>query len=232
MGRWDTSDSRYHITSAQDLCDMHTRLLTARTSAYLAAGAKAKKTARHSRSIQMSSNLSFRDRVVGAWELVSYVNHSEKSPADVLYPLGQDAKGMILYTPDGYMSAQLQCPGQKAFTAAFPMDGSESELADSAKRYVGYSGRFDVDESGPVPVLLHGFFVSSFPNWIGDTQRRVAKLEGDQLTLSLESPVVLKVSTTWSFYKNEEGNNSETGRAMETSAGVASPKQMRTKPPS
>ena len=136
-----------------------------------------------------------RDQLIGAWELVTYVIYSEQSPSEALYPLGVDAKGMILYTPDGYLSAQLQCPGQKAFAATWPIDGSESELAESAKRFIGYSGRFELDSSGPMPVLLHHFFVSSFPNWIGDTQRRIARLDDDTLILSLESPVELKVGS-------------------------------------
>ena len=134
-----------------------------------------------------------RDQIVGAWELVEYVVYSEASPSETFYPLGENAKGMILYTPDGYMSAQLQCPGQEAFAAASPIDGSETELAESARKFIGYSGRYEIDHSGPVPVLQHHFFVSSFPNWLGDTQRRIAQLDGDSLLLSLELPVELKV---------------------------------------
>ncbi|MBJ9925962.1 lipocalin-like domain-containing protein, partial [Burkholderia cenocepacia] len=51
-----------------------------------------------------------REQLVGAWRLVSY----EIRPRDggtVTYPLGRDARGWILYTPDGYMSAQLMAAG-------------------------------------------------------------------------------------------------------------------------
>ena len=142
----------------------------------------------------MSNNQALRHRLVGAWELISYLVHSEQSPSTTLYPLGKDAKGIIMYTPDGYMSAQLQCPGQMSFSAAHPVDGSESELAESARKYVGYTGPFYLDDDGPEPIVLHHFLVSSFPNWLGDTQRRKVKLEGDQLIISLEAPVELKVS--------------------------------------
>ena len=142
----------------------------------------------------MSANNSLRHQLIGAWELVSYVVHSEKSPSKALYPLGEDARGIIMYHESGYMSAQLQRQGQKAFAAVWPAAGSESELAESAKDYIGYSGPFRLDESGNRPVLHHGFVISSFPNWLGDTQKRTVKLEGDDLILGLEKPLEMTVS--------------------------------------
>jgi hypothetical protein len=47
-----------------------------------------------------------RDQLIGAWKLVSYV----EEPVDgskPFYPLGEQPHGIIMYTPDGYMSAQL-----------------------------------------------------------------------------------------------------------------------------
>ena len=37
--------------------------------------------------------------------------------------------------------------------------------------------------------LTHSMFVSLFPNWTGQTQPRVVKIEGDKLFLSTESPI-------------------------------------------
>lgn len=142
----------------------------------------------------MSAKSSLRHQLVGAWELVSYAVYSEESASTVLYPLGEDARGIIMYTPDGYMSAQLQRPGQKNFAGTFPTDGSQSELAESAERYIGYTGAYYLDESGEKPLLQHHFSVSSFPNWLGDTQKRVLQFEGDLLILSLDAPMELKVS--------------------------------------
>jgi hypothetical protein len=49
-----------------------------------------------------------RDRLVGGWRLTGYeVTVGGKTD----HPLGDDPLGMILYTPDGYMSAQLAGPG-------------------------------------------------------------------------------------------------------------------------
>ena len=57
---------------------------------------------------------SLRSQLVGAWELVDYSAWKEDGSGTV-YPLGKDAEGIIMYTPDGYMSARLQKPGQPPF---------------------------------------------------------------------------------------------------------------------
>jgi Lipocalin-like domain len=47
-----------------------------------------------------------RANLIGAWTLQSYVSTAIDG-SDVVYPLGVDARGIIMYTPDSYMSAQL-----------------------------------------------------------------------------------------------------------------------------
>jgi hypothetical protein len=37
--------------------------------------------------------------------------------------------------------------------------------------------------------LTHSMFVSLFPNWLGQTQPRVVRIEGDDLFLSTASPI-------------------------------------------
>ena len=168
----------------------------------------------------MSDNEELREQLVGAWELISYIVHSEQTPSTTLYPLGKDAKGIIMYTHDGYMSAQLQRPGQVAFSAAHPVDGTEDELAESARNYVGYTGPFHLDDDGPETIVLHHFLISSFPNWLGDTQRRKVKIEGDQLIISLEASVDIKVRH-YDILETST-NNIEVGRAVESNSSMAS----------
>ena len=55
-----------------------------------------------------------REQLIGAWRLVSYV----EKPVDgnpERFPMGEEPKGLLLYTPDGYMSAQLMTPGRTLF---------------------------------------------------------------------------------------------------------------------
>jgi hypothetical protein len=58
---------------------------------------------------------SLRDRLIGAWRLAEFTVTAEDGT--VTYPMGEDVEGLIIYTPDGYMSAQLMEPGRPAYAS-------------------------------------------------------------------------------------------------------------------
>ncbi|MBV8166087.1 MAG: lipocalin-like domain-containing protein [Alphaproteobacteria bacterium] len=57
-----------------------------------------------------------REKLIGAWMLESYAEYPVDRSAP-FYPLGEDAKGLILYTADGYMSAQVLRVGRPHFAS-------------------------------------------------------------------------------------------------------------------
>jgi hypothetical protein len=127
-----------------------------------------------------------RDQLVGAWKLVSYVEKPvDGSPFD---PMGETPEGIIMYTPDGYMSAQLMHPGRPRFASGDWFRGTEEEIKEEALGYIAYCGPFHTDEHKQT--LTHSMFVSLFPNWLGQTQPRVVKIEGDMLHLSTATPII------------------------------------------
>jgi hypothetical protein len=132
---------------------------------------------------ESSSNL--RRRLTGAWTLRSYVETNAET-GEVSYPMGTSPKGFILYTPDGYMSAQL-CVGVRGKFADNDMfGGTEHEYRLAGQSYLAYSGAFDVDDADSK--VFHDMSVSLFPNWAGMRQARIATLSGDTLQLSFERP--------------------------------------------
>lgn len=129
---------------------------------------------------------SLRERLIGAWELVSY----EERPVDgsaPFHPLGTEPKGIIMYTPDGFMSAQLSKPDRARFTSGDWFVATDAEYKEEATSYIAYTGPFHVDEDKQT--LTHSMFISLFPNWIGQTQPRIVRQEGDKLLLSSASPI-------------------------------------------
>jgi len=55
-----------------------------------------------------------RERLIGAWSLASY----EERPvggSTSFHPMSKTPKGIIMYSADGFMSAQLSQPGPQAF---------------------------------------------------------------------------------------------------------------------
>ncbi|HVJ08391.1 MAG TPA: lipocalin-like domain-containing protein [Acidisarcina sp.] len=127
-----------------------------------------------------------REQLIGAWMLVSY----EERPVDgspSFYPMSEQPKGIIMYTPDGYMSAQLSQPNRKTFASGDWFKGTDDDYKQEASTYIAYTGEFHVNEEAKT--LTHSMFISLFPNWIGQTQPRVVKIDGDDLHLSTASPI-------------------------------------------
>ena len=118
-----------------------------------------------------------RDDILGTWLLVSY---AADSAGEHSHPLGADAAGIIMYTADGYMSAQLMRRDRPAYDKAITGGGSTAQMAAAASGYLCYSGPYTLDDT----VLHHQVDVSLLPNWIGGMQVRQAQLDGDTLTLS------------------------------------------------
>lgn len=146
-----------------------------------------------------------REQLIGAWKLVSYVEIPTDGSAPV-HPMGEEPKGIIMYTPDGYMSAQLERPGRPNFVSGDWFKGTTEEVKEEASGYIAYCGPFHTDEE--TRQLTHSMFVSLFPNWIGQTQPRVVKIEGDMLHLSTASPIRSGGKETNSFltWKRAEAN--------------------------
>jgi len=104
--------------------------------------------------------VSLSDEIPGGWLLESFVSRQGESGA-VRYPFGKHPAGLILYTTDGHMSAQLTPdPGE----------------------FVSYGGRFEVDEAAAT--VTHHVIIATMPELLQQPQIRHARVEGDRLTLS------------------------------------------------
>ncbi|MFE0629206.1 lipocalin-like domain-containing protein [Streptomyces sp. NPDC058864] len=134
----------------------------------------------------MTTTGDLRERLLGAWRLVSYVAVDEAG--ERYYPLGEDADGLIVYTPQGWMSAQLVRRDRPLFAGGRLESGSDSELAEAGRGFVSYAGRFRVIDEH---TLSHDVSISLFPNWMGGSQFRVARLDGEVLELSLPAATEL-----------------------------------------
>ncbi len=127
------------------------------------------------------------EKLTGSWSLESYTE-TDVDTGEVVYPMGENPKGLILYTTDGYMSAQLGNSGRDRFESDDTYGGSASEYSTAGRSYIAYSGPFHFNES--TQLLEHEMFVSFFPNWQGQRQVRVASIEGGKLHLGPDRPMV------------------------------------------
>ncbi|GAB3028538.1 lipocalin-like domain-containing protein [Mycobacterium bourgelatii] len=102
-----------------------------------------------------------RQALLGGWWLESFVTRNEDT-GEQRNTFGEHPSGLILYTADGHMSAQLT-----------PGPGAE---------YISYGGRFDVDDAAGT--VRHDVSIATMPELLQQPLFRHARVDGDRLTLS------------------------------------------------
>jgi hypothetical protein len=125
-------------------------------------------------------HLLIRPALIGVWKLKSFTEATEGTAET--HPLGPGPVGFLIYTNDGYVSAQLMNPSRSMLRSGEWNDGTPEEFREIGTGYIGYSGRFRVDEEHAV--VTHIPEVSLFPNFVGNEQKRLVDLDVDSLTLT------------------------------------------------
>src|SRR5260221_1543088 len=114
-------------------------------------------------------SLNLRESLIGAWELVAAVERDMETGVENNV-LGERPQGFILYTPDGYMSAQLQGPARAPFEEGDLLRGRPEEYVAAGSSYIAYSRRLFVDEAKRS--LSHGMAISFLSHLRGQRQMR------------------------------------------------------------
>jgi len=118
-------------------------------------------------------------RLVGVWTLLSYTE--KKEGCKDTNPLGPEPVGILIYTLDGVVSAQLMKPGRSAFQSRDWHKGTPEEYVESGSGYIAYCGTYEVDEVNRT--VTHIPTVALLPNLIHRRQIRAFELNGDRLIL-------------------------------------------------
>lgn len=95
--------------------------------------------------------------LLGAWSLRSYVQL--RDGAVISHPAGEQPCGLILYTPDGYMSATVQNAGGPLL--------------------VSYAGRWSLEGD----IITHDCAFNLEPERAGKPVQRIAQLQNGDLIL-------------------------------------------------
>jgi len=132
---------------------------------------------------ERSSRGSIASRLTGVWTIVGYA-HQQVGHEDS-YPFGDQPDGFLIYTPEGFVSAQLMKPGRPRFQSADWHEGSPKEYAESGSGYIAYCGVFEVDEEQET--VTHIPSVALLPNLIHGRQLRLVTVSGETLTLRTAS---------------------------------------------
>ncbi|WP_068184837.1 lipocalin-like domain-containing protein [Mycobacterium sp. UM_CSW] len=126
-----------------------------------------------------------RETILGAWILVTYTEQVNGQGPE-RHPHGPHPVGLILYTDDGYMSAQIMTPHRVPYDAPAADGGTVEQTVAAASGYLAYSGPYSVDEA--TGDITHYVTVSLLPNWLDHPQLRHSHFDGDHLTLTAHTP--------------------------------------------
>jgi Lipocalin-like domain len=126
------------------------------------------------------SQESIASQLVGVWRLVSYTDQQEGR--NDTFPFGPEPQGFLIYTPDGFVSAQLMRPGRSVFQSHDWRGGTPDEYQQAGTGYIAYCGVYEVDEEKDT--VTHIPSVALVPNLILKGQLRSVTLSADRLTLS------------------------------------------------
>ncbi len=125
-------------------------------------------------------------RLIGTWRLKSYF---EVTPGcAVFHPFGPHPEGLLMYTAEGYVSAQLMAPGRPVLSGVGLTRATPGEFTAAGAGFIGYSGTYVVDEARAV--VTHFPVVAFAPNMVGSPQERALELRGDVLVLVARHPKV------------------------------------------
>lgn len=120
-----------------------------------------------------------RDDLVGGWYLeaweIRYSGGRDKS-----FPFGDDAGGLLMYTPDGFMSAAISRSGRQPLSAANLRQAPQAEKAAAFDSYFHYAGTWRIEGEN----VIHAVSVSLNPAFVGTDQIRLMELHENRLTLS------------------------------------------------
>ena len=119
-----------------------------------------------------------RKRLVGSWQLQRwFITYEDGS---VTEPLGPGATGLLVYTPDGWMSAAMMATGRPRLSRGNPRLAPENERAAAFDTFFGYCCRWRIVGQ----VVEHHVTISHNPALVGTVQARNIHMRGRTLTLS------------------------------------------------
>ena len=120
------------------------------------------------------------DQFVGNWKLVSF--EFQHPDGRKTAPYGDKATGMISYDATGHMWVQIMRADRPLFASGDRYNGTQAEIRPAFEGYLGYWGRYTVDNTAHT--VTHHITGCSFPNWVGQDQKRFFEFSGSRLILS------------------------------------------------
>ncbi|HYV64877.1 MAG TPA: lipocalin-like domain-containing protein [Myxococcales bacterium] len=128
---------------------------------------------------------SLKQGLVGTWTMVSDTVDQNGTKVE---PFGKTPLGSMTLTSDGHYFILITDPDVPKFATGNRTGGTAEENKAAMAGGIGYFGTYTVSE--PDKTVYLRVVASTFPNWRGSDQKRVATLSGDDLTWTNPTPSI------------------------------------------
>lgn len=116
------------------------------------------------------------ERLIGSWRLLSYTTFDGAGRQGKPYAA---AVGRLTYDDRGNMSGQIMRPDRGRVEVG---PGNAQSVRAAYIGYIAYFGSYEVALDGES--VIHRVEGALNPEWVGGTQRRTLRFDGDRLVLS------------------------------------------------
>jgi hypothetical protein len=118
---------------------------------------------------------SLKEWLVGTRTIVSVANELDGKKTE---PFGPKPVGYFMFAPTGHFQVNIVRPDRSKFESKIRTTGTPEENKAAVAGNISTFGTYTVRPDGWVNYHIIG---SSFPNWDGTDQKRMAEITGDQL---------------------------------------------------
>jgi hypothetical protein len=122
---------------------------------------------------------------IGTWKLVSW--EVTLPDGTIHYPYGKDVIGYLIYTADGYMSAEIMNPDRQQSDPGFILEMAtgqtlpDSDRARAYSTYLSYCGTYTVAGN----TVTHHVKAGLIPSWTGSDQVQLFKFDHGFLIITV-----------------------------------------------
>jgi hypothetical protein len=118
----------------------------------------------------------FKQQIVGTWSVASVAMEMNGKKTE---PYGPGPRGYFMFTADDHFSNNVVRADRPKFASNNPNTGTPEENKAAMQGTISTFGTYTVDETDHT-LNLH-IVGSSFPNWDGTDQKRMAEITGDRM---------------------------------------------------
>ena len=144
--------------------------------------------------IQTNNNqIELARQFIGTWTLAKCI--AIQMDGKISFPYGEKPLGQILYDTKGNMMVVIMRQEIKKFNSENPFQGTPDEIVPAYNGFLAYYGTYKILADSNL--IIHNLRACSFPNWVGQNQRRRFAFRNNQLILTTPAISSVQFQLTW-----------------------------------